>query len=179
MNIKEFLKPSINKIVTFLILLVVEFFILPILALLVYSPKLGAKYVPTNTFCTLFQSFTDEGLGSCNLFYGSYIYILFAVILTYLIVCFLVSKISKKKQKQIALRHTFSLISFARTLPGQFGSGVNSLSLVPRASLRQGKLTSLVPILLGHSFYSYGRARKIIFSLFPILRDTHFLQTFF
>lgn len=97
MKLKEFLKPSISKIVTSLILLIIEFFILPIVALLVYSPELGAKYVPINTFCTLFQSFTDEGLGSCNLFYGSYIYIIFAVILTYLIVCFLVSKISKKK----------------------------------------------------------------------------------
>ena len=97
MNAKEFLKPSIKKVVVFLILLVVEFFVLPILALLVYSPKLGAKYVPINTFCTLFQAFTDEGLGSCNLFYGSYIYIIFAVILTYILVCFVVSKISKNK----------------------------------------------------------------------------------
>ena len=96
---KELLKPSIQKIVTFLIFLVVEFFIIPIPALLVYSPKLGAKYVPINTFCTLFQSFANEGLGSCNLFYGSYIYLIFAVILTYLLVCFVVSKLSKNDKK--------------------------------------------------------------------------------
>ena len=97
MNIKEILKPSIKKIIISLILLVVEFFVLPILALLVYSPKLGAKYVPINTFCTLFQTFTNKGLGSCNLFYGSYIYITFAIILTYIIVSFVVSNLSKSK----------------------------------------------------------------------------------
>ncbi len=97
MGIIEFLKPSIKKAVIFLIIVAAEFFVLPILALLVYSPKLGAMYVPINTFCTLFQSFTDEGLGSCNLFYGSYIYITFVVILTYLLVCFVVSKIPGEK----------------------------------------------------------------------------------
>ena len=97
MDIIKILKPSINKILTFLILLVVEFFVLPILALLVYSPKLGAEYVPINTFCTLYQAFTDEGLGSCNLFYGSYVYITIAIILTYIIVALVVSKFSKNK----------------------------------------------------------------------------------
>lgn len=97
MDIKEILKPSAKKVLSFLIILALEFFILPVFALLVYSPKIGADYVPVNTFCTLFQAFTDEGLGSCNLFYGSYVYIVLAIVLTYVIVGFASSRFSKRK----------------------------------------------------------------------------------
>jgi hypothetical protein len=88
MDIKEVLEPSAKKVVALAILVAIEFFILPVLGAEVYSPKEGYEMVPMQTFCTVFQSFIDDGaLGTCYLYYGSYIYIICVMVISYAAVC--------------------------------------------------------------------------------------------